>query len=601
VGNGRAQPIDDAKASAYAEAERLAENIANIASKGLKVRWSSTRSPKRAGDIDLDPALLADRRGWDLPHRIDALVGLTLRDAVHALRTPHGFQEPLEQMLAGEQSTSEALAEAKLARLRACFLLVEASHVTRWLNESFPGFRGYDETIWAWRISRTEALRRLTALRRKPTFGTVLNAAVTLMAHRGELDEVAPEVLYLLGEVASVLASIGPASAPAERFEASFRVYRLLEYLPSAQSHENRAGRRTTSNARPNSESEPHHTEDEQLAEIPNGTLEERQAALEAMTAIALNGLDPNAPREGLSPAELRKVRGMQGNTRKYRGSGKDAEADPDADKFVLQQRVLFAGRRPMRLITPPVDAHARMLYDASYARMRPQIDALRRVLKFRLVERRYAQYAQASGQLDEQALYRLAADDTRVFLRKSIESAPDQDLCVLLDESASMGRGQQHVRATVILFHHALRDLPGVRHWIFGFSGYGSGIALYRYVSPSSASLQDPRRLGAVASREATPLGEAVAGAAEAMLEESRGRERLMIVVTDGQPDDIDGARKALRAAEGRGITIIGLGITADTKASAQLFNHFTLYEDLETLPRKVGATLRRVVHGAS
>ena len=56
---------------------------------------------------------------------------------------------------------------------------------------------------------------------------------------------------------------------------------------------------------------------------------------------------------------------------------------------FVAHRHLTFDGARPMRLITPAITTGARMRYDATYARMRGQIDALRQVLKFRLAERR--------------------------------------------------------------------------------------------------------------------------------------------------------------------------------------------------------------------
>jgi nitric oxide reductase activation protein len=269
--------------------------------------------------------------------------------------------------------------------------------------------------------------------------------------------------------------------------------------------------------------------------------------------------------------------------------------------EFLRQRRVRLPGARPMRMVTPPIGPDVRVRYSGSYSIVRGQADALRQVLRFRLAERRHTTRGQYSGLLDEQALYRLAGGDEAIFMRRAVESAPDQDLCILLDESASMGPGHRHARATAVLFHHALRGLPGVRHWVFGFSGYGRAIALYRYISPAHTSLQQPERLGAVRSREATPLAEAVAGAAEAMLAEGHGRERLMIVVTDGQPDDPEGARLALRSAESRGVVILGLGIAADASAARDLFNHFTMYEDVASLPRKVGAILRRVVGNTS
>lgn len=589
--------------AAYAEAERLAASIARIAHPGMRVQWATVRNPAGGqGAVTLDRRLLDPRPDWDLPHRVDALMGMTLRDAAHAERTPPTFHDDLaveatRTGLLDDRETGEPPEDAgnRLALLIALFLVVEAWHVDAWIAESFPGFRGYLATYWLWRIPSPDVVRRLTLPRGRASFGAIVDVAVALLAGRAALAQVPERWRPLFEAIDVLLHQVDHDSPPGLRYAAAIALYRLLResISTSAEPHE-----RERQGAAPGGAGE--QVDAEQQRDSRNGDESDaidRQDALDAFMAIALNGLDPDTPREGLTPEQQRTVDGLNGEAAHRRGAGRPARPDVEETSFVAHRRLTFEGARPMHLITPAITTGARMRYDATHARMRGQIDALRQVLKFRLAERRHAVPAQTSGQLDEQALYRLAASDERVFMRRAIESAPDQDLCILLDESASMGPGQVHVRATIVLFHHALHGLPGVRHWVFGFSGYGRGIALYRYISPSRADLQRPQRLGAVSSREATPLAEAVAGAADAMLAEGQGRDKLMIVVTDGHPDDVDGARRALRAAESRGVSILGLGIAADAAAAGALFSHFTLYQDVASLPRKVGGLLRRVV----
>jgi len=615
----------------YADAERLAASIGRIAHPRLQVRWAggNTRT-SQPGQVVLDARLLVPRRGWDLPHRVDALMGMTLRDAAYAVRTPATFRTELidrarvagilDQPPLETQRLPVPVSQATFGRVRvgtpgpatpappaslpgaepliAIFLLVEAHHIDTWLGDQFPGFRRYLDTVWTWWIPQSEVERRIQSLRGNVTFRAVTEASITLLANRASGAMIPPKARPLLETMEAAIRQIGPDDPPERRYAMAISLYRMLRDLfkPEESQPQPAPGGPGT---QPN-EGDPDHPPIEPPDEQPhlaNDDLEGRMAALEAMTAIADNGLDPGAVRDGLDPEQMTVVDGLNSGAGHRRAAGTGGDDDDETPDYVTHRHVRFPGVRPMKLITPPIIASARMRYDAAFTRMRPQIDALRQVLKFRLADRRHAIRAQTSGQIDEQALYRVAANDAQIFMRRSIESAPDQDLCILLDESASMGRGQQHVRATVVLFHHALKDMPGVHHWVFGFSGYGSGIALYRYLSPNRADLLQPERLGAISSREATPLAEAVAGAAEAMLSEGHARQRLMIVVTDGHPDDADGARRALRAAESRGVSIIGLGIAADAKAAGALFSHFTLYEDLTTLPRKVGAILRKVI----
>lgn len=589
----------DAPPEVYAEAERLATSIARIAAPGLRATWLKPGAPARSGEIHLDPRLLAPRRRWDLPHRVDALMGLTLRDAAHAVRTPPGYRRALvEQALAVGVLTlpdgATTVPDDTAAPLVALFLLVELAHVSAWLREHLPGFRGYQEALWLWRLPHEQVAARLQALRDRPTFGAIMDALVALLAGRADLSSVPLATRPLVQNVhTTITEGVDAQSSPEQRYALALALYQLLNTKVSDQPREERR-QSTGSNSEPGPDPTP------AAEELADAASPDRQAALEALAAIAGNSLDPQEQRDGLTPDALADAQRQDAATSGAHGAGPGPAPDEEESELVVHRHLRLQHARPMRLITPPISADVEVRYRGSYTVVRGQADALRQALKFRLAERRHALRGQYSGQLDEQALYRLAGADEAIFQRRTVESAPDQDLCILLDESASMGAGQRHARATAVLFHHALRGLPGVRHWIFGFSGYGRAIALYRYISPSRADLQRPQRLGAVRSREATPLAEAVAGAAEAMLTEGQGAQKLMIVVTDGQPDDVEGTRRALRAAESRGVAILALGIAADAAATGDLFSHFTLYEDVASLPRKVGAILRRVV-GAS
>ena len=585
----------DAPPEVYAEAERLATSIARITAPGLRATWLRPGSPARPGEIHLDPRLLAPRRRWDLPHRVDALMGLTLRDAAHAVRTPPEYRRALvEQALAVGILTlpngATAVPDDIAAPLVALFLLVELAHVSAWLRAHLPGFKGYQEALWLWRLPHEQVAARLQALRDGATFGAIMDALVALLAGRADPVSIPLATRQLVQNVyTAITEGVDAQSAPAQRYALALALYQLLKTQVSDQPREERH-QSTGPDSGPGPDPTP------AAEEMAGAGSPDRQAALEALAAIAGNSLDPQEQRDGLAPDAPADAQ-RQGATSGARGAGLGPPPDEEESELVVHRHVRLQHARPMRLITPPITADVEVRYRGAYTVVRGQADALRQALKFRLAERRHALRGQYSGQLDEQALYRLAGADEAIFQRRTIESAPDQDLCILLDESASMGAGQRHARATAVLFHHALRGLPGVRHWIFGFSGYGRAIALYRYISPSRADLQRPQRLGAVRSREATPLAEAVAGAAEAMLTEGQGAQKLMIVVTDGQPDDVEGTRRALRAAESRGVTILALGIAADSAATGDLFSHFTLYEDVASLPRKVGAILRRVV----
>jgi nitric oxide reductase activation protein len=173
--------------------------------------------------------------------------------------------------------------------------------------------------------------------------------------------------------------------------------------------------------------------------------------------------------------------------------------------------------------------------------------------------------------------LHRVAVGDDRLFLRRQRRVAPDTAVHLLVDLSGSMARcvpvGTQRVSAARVALDAALAlalaldAIPGVSVAVTAFPGTaGQETVLARLVRHG----QPPRtRAGAFAQlpRGGTPLAGALWYAAADLLARDAQR-RLVLVLTDGRPDDRKSAQRILGLCQDEGIETIGVGIAIDVGA---------------------------------
>ena len=194
-------------------------------------------------------------------------------------------------------------------------------------------------------------------------------------------------------------------------------------------------------------------------------------------------------------------------------------------------------------------------------ARARAATAALRRRLGALVqAEREEASWCSRRGRrLDTNGLYRLALRDPTLFRQRARRDAPDTAVGLLLDRSGSMGRVIDLAGQAVLAATLALEAIPGVACWAAAFPGRDED-----RVIPLKAFTE---RAGRVAGRFAvgadggTPLAEALWRAGYALASRPEPR-RLLIVATDGRPNDVASARDIIARCRASGIEVMGLGI---------------------------------------
>jgi nitric oxide reductase NorD protein len=255
-----------------------------------------------------------------------------------------------------------------------------------------------------------------------------------------------------------------------------------------------------------------------------------------------------------------------------------------------------------------------------------PSPEALRRVRRIRRQFESFRPHreqarAQIDGDdLDLDAVVRSRADfaaggegSDRIYTCAR-ETRRDLAIALLIDASLSTDAfvGARRVidvaRETALMFCHAL-DAAGDPHAVFGFTSKGRNDVRIETVKDFDEALSTAivGRLGALKPGWYTRIGAAVRHVT-AELEKTPARDRLLVVLTDGKPNDIDhyegrfgveDTRRAIQEARHHGIRPFGVTIDARTQARFPLLfgrGGFVVVSDPARLPAAMPILLRRL-----
>lgn len=170
-------------------------------------------------------------------------------------------------------------------------------------------------------------------------------------------------------------------------------------------------------------------------------------------------------------------------------------------------------------------------------------------------------------GRLSTHKLYRLAVHDSRLFLKSESVTGLDTAVHMLLDISGSMTSKIDLACAACYSVALALAAIPGISVGVSAFPA--------DYVEDVTATIYPLLRHGervvnsfGVEAHGSTPMTEAlwwVLG----MLSTRPEHRKVVLVVTDGYPDDPETAKETIAAALRMGMDVLGIGIDAPAISS--------------------------------
>lgn len=159
--------------------------------------------------------------------------------------------------------------------------------------------------------------------------------------------------------------------------------------------------------------------------------------------------------------------------------------------------------------------------------------------------------------------LYRLALSDPQVFSRLRKRKAVNTAVQILLDKSGSMRDRLEVARRAALSVACALEPMRGtaVACAAFPIAGGRNSVGILPLTRFEERVPVTASRYESLTAQGGTPLAEALWWCASEIM--GRKEERKMIlVVTDGQPDDTDSTREIIQRCLHSGIEMIGLGI---------------------------------------
>jgi len=184
------------------------------------------------------------------------------------------------------------------------------------------------------------------------------------------------------------------------------------------------------------------------------------------------------------------------------------------------------------------------------------------------------SQHACRGRRMDGKRLHRLPLGETKLFQRQQAKAAPNTAIHLLLDKSESMGyqvtdsQGQPMgsrmpiaLEATLALTL-AFEGIPGVNPGVTAFPGRQDD-SVFRLLEHGQ---RVNARTGAfsLAATGSTPMTEAIWFGAASLLR-CREPRKVLMVMTDGQPNDTLNTLELLQRCRDSGIETVGVGLGLD------------------------------------
>jgi len=167
-------------------------------------------------------------------------------------------------------------------------------------------------------------------------------------------------------------------------------------------------------------------------------------------------------------------------------------------------------------------------------------------------------------GRLDTGQLHRLAVSDPRVFRIKAERVGIDTAVHILLDCSGSMVR-RIHLACQACYAVASALEASRINVAVTAFPGTQTPDGSYSTIAPVIRHGQKVNPNVDLSPAGGTPMGEALWWVMQEMLMVKENR-KIILVVTDGEPDSMMSATQALDQGRRAGFEIYGLGIVSQS-----------------------------------
>mgnify|MGYP003108771677 CR=1 FL=1 len=256
-------------------------------------------------------------------------------------------------------------------------------------------------------------------------------------------------------------------------------------------------------------------------------------------------------------------------------------------------------------------------VYEVWKEDIKQHINRMRSVFRFRLGTRNYRETEKKRGRLHRRRLARAQSTD-RIFYRKHTKSDNGISICLLLDESGSMGyvdtTPKKHlngksdsVARLAVLLAEVLKDVPGVELEVYSYTSCGSSSEDNHMKYLYGRNNPDVRSIGAYNPGNMNYDHQAIKTAADLFKKNTENDNRLMIVMSDGQPhgsnyggkEAEELTKKTAMEVEKRGIEILHIAI--DDFDNKCMFKNSLQFTDIPELINSMRRLMTKIIKRAT
>lgn len=190
--------------------------------------------------------------------------------------------------------------------------------------------------------------------------------------------------------------------------------------------------------------------------------------------------------------------------------------------------------------------------------------------------QRRRPMTGRRGKRIDSARVWRIGVGDPRVLRREADRQSPNAAVHVLVDQSSSMGNRdpERLAMASAASLSAALYEIKGVNPAVSSFPHNSDDGVCARIVGHGQSPRRSIERFWHGPNAQ-TPMAESMMACLIPLLQQREAR-KLLIVVTDGQPNGAfgaDGVADLNRRCHVSGVEVIGIGIGVDL---SHLFPHW-------------------------
>lgn len=225
------------------------------------------------------------------------------------------------------------------------------------------------------------------------------------------------------------------------------------------------------------------------------------------------------------------------------------------------------------------------MQYKNSVNRIKKYIPSMSKSLKCKTTDKDYELRGMESGKLNTNKLVSLKTGNVNIFSRKGTITCDSACVCILIDESGSMNCRLNATRDAAVLINEAVKKIPNLELFSYGFTDD----EMYIYCERNKA---DRYALGSTRSSGSTPTGMAMQVAGQRIRRMTQS-QCLMLVLTDGEPDNHQKVKKQDKLLRKQGIIPVGVGIQ-DAPVHG-LFQDAVSIKDLSSLAPELGKLMKK------